>query len=156
LLARLISGHRRPVAERLEYRRPLAFVPALLTEAPDGRLGTEEDGKTEDLAVGKVAPEARLIVGELAQRFDAIFVEQARFAFRVRIRMNRSFAVVRCPSAPRSLALGGLSGDALRRMFFGSVTRYPRLTIEINLAENLVDHRVISLCHRDVTMMPFD
>jgi len=25
-------------------------------------------------------------------------------------------------------------------MFFGSVTRYPRLTIEINLAENLVDH----------------
>jgi hypothetical protein len=70
--------------------------------------------------------------------------------------MNRSFAVVRCPSEPRSLALGGLSGDALRRMFFGSVTRYPRLTIEINLAENLVDHRVISLCHRDVTMMPFD
>src|ERR1035437_10042557 len=156
LLARLISGHRRPVAERLEYRRPLAFVPALLTEAPDGRLRAEEDGQAEDLAVGIVAPEARLIVGELAQRFDAIFVEQARFAFRVRIRMNRSFAVVRCPSAPRSLALGGLSGDALRRMFFGSVTRYPRLTIEINLAENLVDHRVISLCHRDVTMMPFD
>jgi hypothetical protein len=111
LLARLILVHRRPVAERLEDRRPLALRSALLTEAPDGRLRAEEDGQAEDLAVGIVAASHFVIVGELAQRFDVTFVEQARFAFRVRIRMNRSFAVVR----------------ALK-----------------------------SLCHRDVTMMPFD
>ncbi len=52
-----------------------------------------------------------LIVGELAQRFNVIFVEQAWFALRVRVGMLRSFTVMR----------------ALK-----------------------------SLCHRDVTMMPFD
>src|SRR5258708_39300796 len=61
--ARLIHVHRRPVAERLEDRRPLALRPALLTEAPDGRLSAEEDGQAEDLAVGIIAQTARLIVG---------------------------------------------------------------------------------------------
>jgi hypothetical protein len=75
---------------------------------------------------------------------------------KIALGLQSQTSVRQAASAPRSLALGGLSSDPLRRMFFGSVTRYPRLTIEINLAENLVDHRVISLCHRDVTMMPFD
>src|SRR5258708_39526939 len=106
LLARLIHVHRGPVAERLEDRRPLALRPALLTEAPDSRLSAEEDGQAEDLAVGIVAEIARLIVGEIAQPFDVIFVEQARLAL-----VNRGLAVMR--------------------------------TLK-------------SLCHRDVTMMPFD
>jgi hypothetical protein len=68
---------------------------ALLTEAPDGRLRAEEDGQAEDLAVGVVPAPFLVIVSELAQGFDVIFVKQARFAVCVRIRMNRSFAVVR-------------------------------------------------------------
>src|SRR5258706_2482665 len=94
LLARLIHVHRRPVAERLEDRRPLALRPALLTEAPDGRLSAEEDGQAEDLTVGIVAA-SLFAIGELAQRFDVIFVEQARLALRVRRSVNRGLAVMR-------------------------------------------------------------
>src|SRR6202011_4013251 len=64
LLARLIHVHRRPVAERLEDRRPLTLRPALLTEAPDTRLRAEEDGQAEDLAVGLAAPWTPAIAGE--------------------------------------------------------------------------------------------
>lgn len=99
------------VKPQLVYDDILSGKLALLTKAPDTRLRAEEDGQAEDLAVGIVAAELRIIVGELAQRFDLIFVEQARLALRGRLSVNRGFAVVR---------------------------------------------RRKTLCHRDVTMMPFD